>query len=442
MAAEFEPEPQLQDERPALNLGIIGDPVVRARTDSGGVPFPGATPSVRGGAAPGTRYFAGSYLAAVVLGLVPVFSFGQSAWFVPSIVIIAYTVLGLKKAEETATVFEFADSAYYLGFTLSVGSLLASLDPFNLKGHPDPEVVFHLFGLGLLTTLDGVVIRTALQTYYRVPSETVEAINVRLTSAARTYVDRLEMLTAAIDQVLTASSVSLQAAAPKLERLDKALDRALSHSQQTSTLAEQTTERAQAASAAMDELRGSYSRAAADVSKSTEPLGRALGDLTKSLIAGSSATAESLRALQTESSNASSALVNVATKLQAVDIPTDPFTKPVAEFESALRSAAEATVREAGRLESAAAGVVRVVATVDETNRAISAHPFSESLNRLKEHLDRLSGAIDHQRALTEAELPVLVKHVSATLNTSRELASALDEITNVALSRLATMKP
>ena len=158
----------------------------------------------RSAAAPGAHYFGWLYLAAWAVGTFPLFADpNHRLWFVPWIVMLAYGILGHAKAEQTGTMFEFADSVYYLGFTLSVGALLASLDPFNPNAAPDAEKVFRLFGLALMTTLFGVVGRTALQTFYRVPTETIEGVNQRLTAEARRYVDQLSELTASMDRVLT-----------------------------------------------------------------------------------------------------------------------------------------------------------------------------------------------------------------------------------------------
>jgi hypothetical protein len=77
----------------------------------------------RSGAAPGAHYFGWLYLVAWALGTFPLFADpDHRLWFVPWIVMLGYGLLGHAKAEQTGTMFEFADSFYYLGFTLSVGA--------------------------------------------------------------------------------------------------------------------------------------------------------------------------------------------------------------------------------------------------------------------------------------------------------------------------------
>src|SRR5438105_15330873 len=92
-----------------------------------------------------------AYLLAVFAGLVSVFV-SRDLWLIPLLAMTVYLAAGYAPALRSGFIFEFADSFYYLGFTLSVGSLLASLDPFHTKGVPDPTKVFHYFGLGLFTT--------------------------------------------------------------------------------------------------------------------------------------------------------------------------------------------------------------------------------------------------------------------------------------------------
>jgi hypothetical protein len=92
---------------------------------------------------------------------------------------LVYLSVGLRAAEDDSQVFEFADSFYYLGFALSMASLLAALEPFSGNA-PDPQQILKRFGLGMFTTLIGVAGRTVLQLFNRLPQETLEAVNQRL----------------------------------------------------------------------------------------------------------------------------------------------------------------------------------------------------------------------------------------------------------------------
>src|ERR1043166_1999317 len=89
--------------------------------------------SNRSGAAPGASYFGSLYVGAAVVGVLPLF-LTHGLWWLPWVIMVGYGFAGYSRAESTGTLFEFADSIYYLGFTFSVGALLASLDPFNGVG--------------------------------------------------------------------------------------------------------------------------------------------------------------------------------------------------------------------------------------------------------------------------------------------------------------------
>lgn len=133
------------------------------------------------------------YGIAVLCGLVPVFVAPNELWWAAVAVMIVYTFAFHDTARRNNLLFEFADSIYYLGFTLSVGSLLAALRPFQTVA-PNPEEVFHYFGLGMLTTLLGVVARTVLQMFYRTPSETLASVNESIADVASEFLRQLRTL--------------------------------------------------------------------------------------------------------------------------------------------------------------------------------------------------------------------------------------------------------
>jgi DNA repair exonuclease SbcCD ATPase subunit len=128
------------------------------------------------------------------VGAIPVFM-DAAFWPVPVVAMVVYLLFGRREAINHGEIYEFADSFYYLGFALSMSSLLASLEPFGSQATgPSPQEIMHRFGLGMFTTLLGVVGRTGLQLFHRLPQETLEATNQRLQEEAGLYLEALGQL--------------------------------------------------------------------------------------------------------------------------------------------------------------------------------------------------------------------------------------------------------
>lgn len=250
----------------------------------------------RSGASPGAHFFGWLYLAAWAVGTFPLFADpGHRLWFVPWIVMLIYGVVGHGKAEQTGTMFEFADSVYYLGFTLSVGALLASLDPFNPNATPDAERLFRLFGLALITTLFGVVGRTALQTFYRLPSETIEEVNQRLTAEARRYVDRLSELTASMDRILTTQVQTTEAKLlPQFATMENALRTTVTDLTIVSAGAQALKATVTDATSALDVITEQYRARSTDLTKSQDSIVESSNQLSSALSGASDSTAASV----------------------------------------------------------------------------------------------------------------------------------------------------
>jgi len=142
------------------------------------------------------------YFVAVVGGLVPVFAAPEGLWFVPSLAMAWYLTRGLGPAKAHGLTFEFADSFYYLGFTLSIGSLLASLHPFNPGTEINARQELRYFGLGMLSTLVGVVGRTVLQLYFRTVGESVADTNRQIQEVAHAFLAQLRDASAQVGNVI------------------------------------------------------------------------------------------------------------------------------------------------------------------------------------------------------------------------------------------------
>jgi hypothetical protein len=338
----------------------------------------------------GPGWFTWAYFFAVVAGVVPVFMH-HAFWPVPILAMLAFLAVGYGPAREAGIVYEFADSFYYLGFTLSVGSLLASLEPFNFVNRPDPEQIFHYFGLGMLTTLVGVVGRTMLQSYHRLPAETLEAVNRQLEERGREYLDNLSALDARIRQTMETTTVAYERdLAPRLARIGDALAQAVTRIEETA--------------AGSDRLRADVEDASAAV--------RALG----SSYAGA---ADAMRAQQAR------------------------LTESVDALTLAIEQIA-ATSSRAGR--GAAAGLDEVRAKAADCRSAIDA--LAGSLGALRfdpapvdaalgEMGRTIADATARQRDAMDAEAAVLHAHAQIVLGEAREMHRALDEIANATLRKL-----
>lgn len=143
---------------------------------------------------------AGPYALATIIGAIAVF-LSVDLWWVPVLTMFIYLGFGLGDARRNGMTLEFSDSFYYLGFTLTIASLLASLQPFRGIAPESGNILRH-FGLGLFTTLIGVVGRTVLQMFYRTPSENIEATNQQIVVAATEYLQTLEKANDRSEQIL------------------------------------------------------------------------------------------------------------------------------------------------------------------------------------------------------------------------------------------------
>jgi hypothetical protein len=141
------------------------------------------------------------YAICTVLGAGPVFLSTRLVLF-PLLVMAFYLAFGLRAAQKQGFALEFADSFYYLGFTLTIASLLASLNPLHPDAKPDPQNVLHFFGLGMFTTLFGVTGRTVLQMFYRAPDESIEVTNRRIAAAGQEFLRHLEELVVRADDAV------------------------------------------------------------------------------------------------------------------------------------------------------------------------------------------------------------------------------------------------
>jgi hypothetical protein len=338
----------------------------------------------------GPAWFTWAYFFAVAAGVVPVF-LHHAFWPVPILAMLAFLTVGYGPARDAGIIFEFADSFYYLGFTLSVGSLLASLEPFNFVNRPDPESIFHYFGLGMLTTLVGVVGRTMLQSYHRLPSETLEAVNRQLEERGRDYVESLTQLDTRIRETMASTTSAYETElAPRLGRIGEALARAVDRIEETAAGTERLRTEVENAGTSIRALGASYAGAA-------DALREQQGRFTESVDTLALSIEQIAVASSRAGRGAAAGLDEIRTK--AAD----------------CRAAIDALAGSIGALRFDATSVDAALGDMGRT----------------------ISDATTRQREAMDAEAATLRAHAQLVLAEAKEMQRALEEIANATMRKL-----
>jgi hypothetical protein len=348
-----------------------------------------------------------AYGVAVTCGLLPVFASVQ-AWPLPLIAMIGYLAYGYRRTAEAGLVFEFADAFYYLGFTLSIGSLLAALEPFNFAGRPDPGRVFHYFGLGMLSTLLGVVVRTMLQSYHRMPDEALEATNREIQEEAQRYLDGLRALTACVESDLTQVAARFEASVhPALDRVAEALEQTARAAQTTERQAAETTTVLATTLQGLGATAQRYTDAAGALVASHAQVGAAATDLSEAVTGAATQVREArvggeLTAIRDAAHGATFALQAVTTKAAAVDL--------------------DGLANQVGAL-------VRATAALEGHATALGAPDLTQAAHDLRGALAGAAAAWDERHGADLATASASRKAALATTDAARELQTALHEV-------------
>lgn len=162
----------------------------------------------------------GIYLGAIFFGAVVIVVSGENIhqnWWLLLIVMFAYLFMGLDKAKREGSVIEFSDSVYYLGFILTLIALLQTFLPLIAQTQVaqdeklrEPIKMLGYFGAGLITTVVGVIGRTALQMYFRPTQENIQAINEEIERVAIEYLGNLEEINGKSRHILAESLGKLE----------------------------------------------------------------------------------------------------------------------------------------------------------------------------------------------------------------------------------------
>jgi hypothetical protein len=440
-----------RDTENPLDLSQWGEPLTSRRADSGDTAqvvasAPRAATQSADEAKRDASFFGWSYIAAVTAGLIPVF-ISHQAWMIPIGAMIAYSFAGYKKAERGGTVFEFADSIYYLGFTLSVGSLLASLEPFRPRFAPDPGQIFHLFGLGMLTTLIGVVTRTSLQTFHRLPSETIEEVNRRLALEAHRYVERLTKLNNDAEALITGTANSFQERiAPQLVVAEVQLNATVECLTKSAAATTTLSERTSIVDSTLERLLQRYEATVNGVEKANTVAAKSSTDLATALSAAASNASKTLAPAFTETAAtaaiAQAALATFASRVNSTTVDSTPLNDSIAAAGRSVGLAASTALEEVRGLGMAVTEFQRNAAAARDASLAIADPQLRQRLARLSEELEQLTSAARDQRIATQTEVESMRHQVTATLSAAQGLSQVLEEVASVALERLKQLPP
>jgi hypothetical protein len=399
-----------------------------------------------------------AYAVSVVAGGLPVFK-SPDLWWVPVLAMLLYLVLGYGKAVQEGIVFEFGDSFYYLGFTLSVASLLAMLDPFHWTARPqDPAMVLRYFGLGLFTTLIGVIGRTVLQIFHRLPAETIEATNEKIEEQAWGYLETLKKVNSETRNILATTLARLrqelegnaQQFATALRDLNKAVKRAAEQAEGLDVAAVETS---------LGTLVGTFEKAAKDLEQHTgrlkssrveiERATEAARDASDGVVraageAGALVTSEfsaTLSALSGQVHGFEAAVRGVVLEIakltidpsatqQSLDVLGDAITSTTRELEASLT-----TLRES--VQAYARGLQALPAEIGVATAAAT-QPAAADLARELRSMGAVVRA--ESTALQRDSLSPLRQVLTSTVEELRTINTAIDEIVEAVKLKLETL--
>lgn len=393
----------------------------------------------------GAQRFAWAYLLAFLVGAIPVFASAEVFWPVPLIAMGLYLAIGTRLARESGVIFEFADSFYYLGFTLSVSSLLASLEPFNFVHRPDPEKVFHYFGLGMLTTLAGVVGRTMLQTYYRTPAETLETVNRQIADQAREYLENLAQLNTQVSSIVTKTATTYQEkVTPELDKIVAVLARTTVQIEAEASASATLTATSLAIARALSVLESRYTSAASAIGEHqtrldastvrfTEALERAAGVASQ---AGEQ-TGSGLGLVLMRAEACGTSLSNLAARVETLSLDTRPFNDAVAELGQTIGEAATRAQREFGGLRSAIDAYGDLASQLNASASDLQTRTMKETLSAFEIEISELVKVTRDQRQVTSEEIQTVREQLASLLEAAKSLSRVLDEIAEAAIRKL-----
>lgn len=375
----------------------------------------------------------GAYLSCAIIGGVAV-AYSPDLWIFPVVTMVFYFVYGHGRAAREGYVLEFADSVYYLGFTLTLMALFGSLEPFQWgqRDPLDPDSVMHHFGLGLITTLLGVLGRTGLNMFYRTPTESLESIKRQITEEAGDYLETLQLLNGRARDVLSGTLGELETTLRgEMESISASLARLGARLQM---LVERTAgmdigriEEAYArlASALEDASLGLHEQAGAlrDALMELPRELRIAGQSSRDAVLGITGLAQTLR---DQFEAVASALVLVEQRVReirfdpgSVQQELDKLAHVVDKAGTAIAAAGGSIAAGGDRVASALAGAAGSIASMD-------LDPVRRAFAEITDHLRDLARIIEESAAKSASDA---LRDLAASVRTVRKDLNDLDAV-------------
>lgn len=393
-----------------------------------------------------------TYVSAVAAGLLPVFV-SPGLWVMPIVAMVVYAAIAHGPAVREGSVFEFADAFYYLGFTLSVGSLLAALDPFHLGADIDAKRIFHLFGLGMLTTIIGVVGRTGLQIFYRTPSENLESTNRRLIEEAEIFLGRIRNLSESVATTAEGTANYLERRVnPALGAVGASLEGLRSQVEGVADVATAIKSTAQRSTAALDEFASAHERAAREAVKQGEQLAssqRVLAVATESALREASSASDrtqkqlqttelALRGVHAQALECQNAFAALTDRIAAVRIDANPLVESVSSLTAALDKGAVATDKTVARLDETLEAYRISVGGLNEAAKVVASHQIQPAISGLAVQLEAMATSLrKHAQFMNGEQLLQLQAAAEQQQHIVQKINGTLEEIVDAATRRL-----
>lgn len=379
-----------------------------------------------------TRNYAYPFVIALVAGVAVI---SMVPHFLPPLIVMTvYMLYGLATARREGLVIEFSDSIYYLGFALTLLALVHALDIFAGETKQGDINLLGKFGVALLTTIYGVVVRVGMQLYYKTTQEQVESTTRQMEEVSRQFLATTEelhgrlagVLRSVIPQIETDVRESLETTKTSLRSMSASLKRssvgAEKHATALAEAAEGMQRLANAANASQEtfemhvkNMAESLSQAALNLEASAAAVGEQISSLRSEAI---EPLAEGFRSLLTSANTLASVAQNesrrlVTDGLEPLRVSLNGVGSSATDLVRSLRgqvadlgSDGLPTLRRA--LDSISGSARQLVATLEAQN----ANLRSGGLQPLETSLQDLKSSIQGVDRLVEETLEVIRKRI------------------------------
>lgn len=224
------------------------------------------------------------------------FVFWSAAWLPAawaSLVMVVYGTYAYRRAPQVSQTSDFADSFYYLGFTLTLVALIVVLVSLSGAGEPGETInaVLPQFGFALSTTLVGLLGRTVFTMFRPEGEATEERAERELREAFDDFTRSLQQLTAEADSFQQRFSTELETSVMSLKKTADGFHEIV---EKTANEAKPLVEALSRASTDLQENSVKLDEAVSTLSGRVEESGEALEETTGSIKATLEGSADSV----------------------------------------------------------------------------------------------------------------------------------------------------